>query len=91
MKTQAEIDEFVRLHGDQPLGTFARAVVEWCEGTTQPNRYREGFEKAREMAAENCDFIMKLQDQRGDARGVDMADGAFRCASSIRNMEMPDE
>lgn len=43
---------------------------------TQPDRYAQGFERAREMAAERVGWFC--------ARSGDV------CANAIRNMEMPD-
>ena len=44
---------------------------------TQPDRYKAGFERAREMAAEKVGWYC--------ARANDA------CANAIRSMEMPDE
>ena len=62
---------------------------------TQPDRYREGFEKAREMAAlaaENkAQWLRGLWMKERQAKMLNEASGADMAASAIRNMEMPDE
>lgn len=53
---------------------------------TQPDRYAQGFEKAREMAAR----LVEVQIYRSDFHfGMDGAEKSM--AKKIRNMEMPDE
>lgn len=58
---------------DELLAAMKRALA------TQPDRYREGFEKARGMAAL---LLEKINPPIGDAADY---------AQDIRNMEMPDE
>jgi hypothetical protein len=62
---------------------------------TKPDRYREGFEKAREMAElaaeDKAKWLRSLWMKERQAKMLNEASGADMAASAIRNMAMPDE